>query len=169
MNYKPYSEKDKKISDYKAKVLSSLFMMREGKFNLLTPIKDQQEAYKSYDIIMVRNKDGKEVRIESEQKRVWVEHGKWHLSFLTLDVPFRKNESKADVFIMSNLHWDTIAVTYMKDVLKSRVYKKNTKCSNVKTQLEPFFAVDLDRIRFFKAISDDRKKWVEIDKYGNLK
>ena len=165
---KPYSKKDYEESDYKAKVLASRFMMRDERFSLQEPVKKQKEAYKSHDIIMVRKHDGKQVKIEVEQKRRWKKSGKWE-GFMTIDVPYRKKDSKSDTFIMANLGWDTIAVAPMKDVLSSKTSCKNTKCSNVNTVKEKFFNVELEKFRFFKAASNDRKQWTEIDKTGTVK
>jgi len=165
---KPYSKKDYEESDYRAKVVTARFMMRDGKFSLKESIKNQKEAYKSHDVIMVRNRDGFKIKIETEQKRCWWKSEEWQ-GYPTIDVPYRKKDSKADTFIQINLYWDTLAVAPMKDVLNAPTSRKNAKCSNVSTVGEMFFNVDLDKFRFFKSVSDDRKQWVEIDKNGELK
>lgn len=158
---KIYSKKDYDASDYRAKVLASRFMMRNGAFTIAEPIHEQKEAYKEYDIIMIRKSDGKKIKIEAEHKKCWIKRGKWQ-GYESVDVPYRKSESKADTFIMSNLSWDTIAVVPMKAILASKTSCKDTKCSDG----EKFFNVDIKEFRFFKATSKDRTKWVEIDKYG---
>jgi hypothetical protein len=103
--------------------------------------------------------------VETERKKVWTERGKWQ-GWPTLDVPHRKHKSRADVFIMSNAAFDTIAVAMMKNVLDANVSKKNASCSKVNTEMEPFFKVPIYEVRFFKALNTKRTEWVEITRHG---
>jgi len=92
---------------------------------------------------------------------------KWE-GWNTLDIPYRKKDSEADIFIMHNSFWNTLAVIMMKKVKDSTVNQKNAKCSNVKTNKESFFNVSLKDVRFFKAINENKTEWVEISENGNL-
>jgi len=168
MDKKPFSKIDYKKNDYKAKEIASRFLLWDGRFVLETPLNKQLEQYEKYDFCVKHIDSQKIIKIETEHKiEGWTKSGKWE-GWRTLDIPYRKKNSEADIFIMHNKLWDTLAVIMMYKVKKSLVYKKNTKCSNAKTNNESFLAVSLNDVRFFKTISRDRRQWVEISKNGNI-
>ena len=72
----------------------------------------------------------------------------------TIDVPARKNESEADLFIMVNKECNTIAVTTMKNVLQSKITSKKT----IYTENEEFFNVDLNKFKFYCKSEGSWKK-----------
>lgn len=165
MNYKPFDKEEYDENDYKAKVLAARFLECDGRFKLRVPIREQPERLKKGDFKIELLKTGRDIMVEAERKKVWTERGKWQ-GWPTLDVPYRKCESKAEVFIMCNVTFDTIAVAMMKKVLDANVSKKNASCSKVKTEMEPFFKVPIYAVRFFKALNTKRTEWVEITRHG---
>jgi len=82
--------------------------------------------------------------VEVERKKVWSKVCQWQ-GWSTIDVPARKNESEADLFIMVNKECNTIAVTTMKNVLQSKITSKKT----IYTENEEFFNVDLNKFKFY--------------------
>jgi hypothetical protein len=116
----------------------------------LNPL-EQPETFKESDFVLFLKKNKKAVKIEVERKKTWKKSGQWQ-GYETLDVPVRKKDSKADLFIMTNDCMDTLAIIKMKDVKGSSVYKKDT----IYTKGEEFFAVELDKVKFVKL------QWVSI-------
>ena len=112
---------------------------------------EQPETFKKFDFKLFLKKSNKMVTIEVERKKTWEKDYKWE-GYKTLDIPYRKSESKADIFIMTNNNMNTLAVMKMKDVLESDVYKKDT----IYTKNEQFFAVELEKVKFIK------NQWVQI-------
>lgn len=104
---------------------------------------DQPEVFKDSDFTLVKKSTMTPIKIEVEHKKSWKKSGCWE-GFPTLDVPARKRESKAKIFVMLNEKADTLALIKMKDVLESPTYTKNT----IYTKNEEFFAVNLEMIKF---------------------
>lgn len=104
---------------------------------------EQPEAFKDSDFTLLKKSTMVPVKIEVEHKKSWKKSGCWE-GYPTLDVPARKKESKADIFVMLNQHADTLALIRMRDVLSSATYRKNT----IYTQDEEFFAVELRSVKF---------------------
>jgi hypothetical protein len=167
MNHKPFSQEDYDKNDLKAKTLASMFLLSRGYYRLDTPIKEQFEKFKKQDFEIFHLKFNRTILVEAERKiEGWTKSGAWQ-GWNTLDVPFRKNESKADIYVMSNKNWDTIAVAQMPKVKMSMVKKKPCKCSNVNTEDEPFFACSLEIFKFFKSLNKARTEWEEINPNGS--
>lgn len=113
---------------------------------------EQKEKFKHSDFYLIKIEDNRKVYFEVERKEVWTKDYEWQ-GYETLDIPIRKKYSKADVFIMLNNNANTLAVMYMRDVLSSKTYSKRTKY----TEKEDFFAVSLEKVKFFKT------KWEMIN------
>ena len=142
-NTKPYSKQLDSENNFLSVVLAFNFLISTGHYYYESNPLEQPQAFKDFDFTMLRSKDGKQVRIEVERKKSWKKSGEWE-GFKTLDVPARKKDSKSDIFVMTNLNCDTLAVMKMKDVLQSPIYEKDT----IYTKKELFFAVPLDKIKF---------------------
>lgn len=169
MDKKPFSKEDYKESDKNSKIISSKFLLWDGRFVLDVPLDQQSEQYKKNDFVVKLISSGKIVQVETERKiKGWTKSGKWE-GWKTLDVPYRKKDSEADIFIMHNESFNTLAVVMMKKVLNSNVSRKDAKCSNVNTKQEKFFNVDLKHVRFFKCLDNKREKWIEITPDGDIK
>ena len=166
MNYKPFSQKEYEENNSKAKNLALRFLLSRGYYRLDIPLEKQPEAYKRKDFDIFHTKLNKVILVEAERKKVWTNSGLWQTCWDTLDVPYRKEESEAQVYVMSNLHWDTIAVAKMPEVQKAIKKLKDCKCDNVKTENEPFFRCKLGIFKFFKSVNKQRTLWVEITPYG---
>jgi len=167
MNHKPFSQEDYDKNDLKAKILASRFLLSKGYYRLDIPIKEQHEKFKRLDFEIFHLLLNRTILVEAERKiDCWDVSGAWQ-GWPTLDVPFRKNKSEADVYVMSNKHWDTIAVTKMKEIHGIKPKNKDCRCSNINTKNEPFFRCPLNIFKFFKSLDKERTKWMEIDPSGN--
>jgi hypothetical protein len=174
-DYKQFSREDYDDNDPIAKVIASKFMLWDGRFAFDVPLEEQEEYFKQRDFFLRQIATDAMIGVETERKiDGWSVSGKW-ARWDTVDIPFRKKDSKAQIHIMHNKHWNTIAVSLMKNVMaKSEAsngennYKyfgrKNTKI----TKNEPFFRVPLQYFRFFKVLNEDKTEWVEISKDGDL-
>lgn len=101
---------------------------------------DDAEAYGSHDFVV--GKEGKEVKVEVEQKTSWTHD---LFPYNTLSVSHRKLNSKADLFFEVNERGTAMALCPMNVVLSSPVIRKNTKLGTVN---EPFFDVPISKLRF---------------------
>ncbi len=144
---KPFDKEMWAKCDGPTKQLVASILMASGKYTLAVPLVDQQEAFKRHDFMIQHIVGDWRVYVEVEQKRVWTKQHAWQ-GYPTLDVPYRKADSRADLFFMANKHLDTVACTQMPKVLKSKTYQKNTKHNSGRTYGEKFFAVDLKDITF---------------------
>ena len=141
---KKFSQELLEQNDGIAKLLSINFLESTGKYKLIVPLNEQKEAYKEYDFQMFDYINNINITVEVERKKVWVKKGKWQ-GWNTLDVPFRKKDSHADIYIMVNNSCDTIAATKMKRILDSPTsYKKTIYTTN-----EKFFNVELKEFNFY--------------------
>jgi hypothetical protein len=131
-------------SDHKSKQLVYRFLRDQFPKYELIPIESQEEAYKSHDLRVIDTTTNTDVLIEVEQKVVWAKRGQWE-GWDTVDIPYRKNKSKARFFFMVNKWFDTLLVIRMKTILESPVIKKST----IYTTDEEFFSVP---IRKFKLV-----------------
>jgi len=154
--YKPFSKKLYDENDQIAKEVALDFLISTGHYKLETPLKDQKELYKKQDFEVVLVSKNKKVSVEVERKRVWTKSCKWQ-GWDTIDVPVRKNESKAKLYVMINNPGDTIAITKMKSVLKSKISTKKT----IYTDNEDFFNVELNEFKFYCKKGD---VWVNCKK-----
>lgn len=153
-NKKAFSNKDYNENDSFAKEISLDFLLKTNKFELKESISEQKEAYKNWDFLIFNKIKNKFESVESERKRVWTKSGEWQ-GYNTLDIPKRKEFNKSDYFIMCNYSGDTIALIKTKDVLNSKITKKDT----FYTKNEEFFNVELEKIRFYTKINN---KWIKI-------
>lgn len=150
---KKFSKEDHAISDplsrqYAVEALQQI----DPKFHLVTPLTEQKEEYKKWDFTIMYG--DKPITVETEHKIVWVStDGTFKVrlkndsirAFNTIDVPTRKWESEADLFIMFNAEFNVLALTEMKNVLEANTTTKSTTV----TRGEIFFSVSLDKFRFY--------------------
>ena len=97
-NKKVFDEEDYKRNDSIAKIVASRFCMKDGNFELHTPVLKQAERYKSRDFDIYSKKEKKYVLVEAERKRCWICLDSWQINYDTMDVPCRKEESKAKYY-----------------------------------------------------------------------
>jgi len=142
--FKPFSKELSDENDLVAKNVAVDFLQSTGKYKLVTPLEEQQEVYKKYDFTIVDLIKNKTVGVEVERKKVWVKSGKWQ-GWGTIDIPHRKKDSEADLFVMVNNGCDTIAATLMNKIKKSSVTPKKT----IYTDNELFFNVNKDQFAFY--------------------
>jgi hypothetical protein len=147
----------------------------DGKaYRLDVPLHMQEESYKSHDFVISRLHDTgtTNVYVEVEKKRVWGTSGKWE-GFSTIDVPYRKSESKANLFVMVNNNNDTAAIARMSDVVSSPIESKRT----IYTDDEKFFKVGLDKFKFYYNVAPRGShlymlnyvdSWIEIKPNGDI-
>lgn len=163
MTYKPFSRDLYKENNKKAIETACSFLLsvpKRTKLELRVPLEKQREAFKDRDFFLFRVRDGKRIDIEAEIKKVWKVSGKWQ-GWPTIDVPGRKKDSKAQIFIMINNNDNTLAVANMKDVVSSPVSNKVTAY----TDDEPFFNVSLNKFAFYYWTNE---KWKRIDVNGKI-
>ena len=146
--------------DVPTKQLVSKLLIATGRYVLTVPLIDQTEAFKNHDFIINYIGEGRDdkVLVEVEHKKVWQENWRWPPWYTSLDVPARKDESRAQLFFMSNYHMNMLAFVRMEDVLGSATYRKDT----IYTKNEEFFRVHLDLCTFLK-IEDDKVLKVSQD------
>jgi len=142
--YKKFSQELCDENDQVAKEVAVDYLQWTGHYKLDTPLSEQEELYKKQDFEITLISKSKKVTIEVERKKVWTKMCAWQ-GWPTIDVPARKNESEADLFIMVNKDCNTIAVTTMKNVLESKVSSKKT----IYTESEDFFNVELNKFKFY--------------------
>ena len=106
-----------------------------------------EEMYKEGDYYMVLLSTGQRVLIEVERKVVW-DSDSFFKKFNTVHIPYRKKDSKSQIFAMVNKSCNQIAITHMSKVLSSPVVSKNTKY----TENEKFFEVNLDQFKFTSCL-----------------
>jgi hypothetical protein len=152
MTYKTFSKDLHKKNDNLAKNASVEFLLGTKNYEMVVPLCEQKEMYKAWDFAIRNIKTQRDVYVESEIKSVWTKRGVWQ-GWDTIDVPYRKAESKADLYVMLNKFCDTLAIASMKTIIKSPVDYKNT----IYTKNEPFFKVALDSFRFY---TKDTNGWI---------
>lgn len=108
------------------------------------PIIPEKEMYKAGDFAITFIPQNRQILVEVEGKRGWDKNGCWQ-GFPTVDVPYRKKNSNAHLYIMANRWRDTIAVMSMEELKKAPVSEKNTKS----TINEKFFNVPIEWFNFF--------------------
>ena len=146
---KKFTTADYKLSDARSKQLGADFLLgKDANFHFKTPLNEQTELYKKGDFLI--HYRSKPILVETEQKRVWTSSD-GSFPYDTLDVPTRKWQSKADLYIMFNLDFNVLALTEMKNVLGAEVITKSTRRSNGEqlTQGETFFHVPVEKFEFY--------------------
>lgn len=151
--YKKFSQELCDENDQVAKEVALDFLKWTGHYRLDTSLEEQEELYKKQDFEVTLISNDRKVKVEVERKKVWSKVCQWQ-GWSTIDVPARKNESEADLFIMVNKECNTIAVTTMKNVLQSKVTSKKT----IYTENEEFFNVDLNKFKFYCKSEGSWKK-----------
>ena len=151
--YKKFSQELCDENDQVAKEVALDFLQWTGHYRLDTSLEEQEELYKKQDFEVTLISNDRKVKVEVERKKVWLKVCQWQ-GWSTIDVPARKNESEADLFIMVNKECNTIAVTTMKNVLQSKVTSKKT----IYTDNEEFFNVDLNKFKFYCKSDGSWKK-----------
>lgn len=91
---------------------------------------DTTECYKSHDFIVEKN--GERLKIEAEVSRNWKTT---FFPYPTMSVPYRKKDSKADLYIRSNLPGTALFCVPMNQVHSAERIVKDTCC----TKGEMFF------------------------------
>lgn len=145
--YKPFSQElYNECNDISISVAVDLLTgLQNGKlYRLDVPLTQQLEAYKSHDFMITWIENNSKIYVEVEKKNVWTKSGKWQ-GFNSVDVAYRKMDSKADLFIMINKHNDTLAITTMENVKMSPIETKET----IYTTDERFFKVALNNFKFY--------------------
>ncbi len=146
---KQFSKDDYAVSDPLSKQYSvEFFTQTDSNFHLDTPLSEQQEMFKRGDYTIMYGE--KPLLIETEQKRVWTASD-GSFPYSTIDVPTRKWQSKANLYVMFNLGFDALALTEMKNILNAEVITKSTRRSSGEyiTQGETFFHVPTGLFRFY--------------------
>lgn len=109
---------------------------------------------------------GKEVWVETERKLEtnWNEHGRKN-RFDTLHIPYRKKDSKSDIYAMFNHHYDTMALGSMQMAKKAPV--KEVRCF-VEGRYKDDLMYDCNHRGFRYYTKFNRNEWVEITMHGDL-
>ena len=148
-NYKEFSMYDYINNDPLSKKAAVELLEYLGYYRLVVPLNRQKEQYKKYDFEMISTTDNIKVGIEVERKSIWYKNFEWS----TIDVPGRKKVNQAKLYILFNNDYSQIAMTAMKNILKSKIIYKNTKYS----ENEEFFSVDKNLFNFYKR---ENNKWI---------
>lgn len=159
--YKKYESILKDKFDLKAKEVCLEFLLSTGKYKLDTPLEFQKEEFKKRDFVVLNSKTNKPVNIECEVKTVWDKSGEWQNPKWNLHIPYRKKNSKADLFFIINNNFDTLCIIKSKILMSSKVIIKNTinKITGSKTYGEKFFEIELKKASFFYK---KKKAWIKI-------
>ena len=110
-----------------------------------------EEAYKSHDFIV--RKDNKNYKVEVEVKTCWKTT---EFPYSTVSVPYRKKDSQADYYIMTNPAGSALFFIPMTQVKSAPVIRKNT----VYTTNEPFFSVETTDFSHFHK---EENTWVKTN------
>lgn len=148
-NSKKFDTADYKLSDATSKQLGATFLLeKDANFNFKNPLDEQKELFKKGDFLI--HYRSKPILVETEQKRVWTSSD-GSFPYETIDVPTRKWESKANLYIMFNLNFDVLALTEMRNVLDAEVITKSTRRANGErlTEGETFFHVPVEKFEFY--------------------
>jgi len=157
MTYKPFSQKLYDENDEAARNTALDLLLDTGMYELRVPLEKQKEQFKKCDFEIFCNVFNYIQKIEVEVKELWRVDGKWQSALWeTIDIPARKKDSEAHLFMMINKNHNTIAVTSMATVLKSNTKRKNT----IYTENEEFFAVDVSKFKFYYK---KKNKWRQVN------
>lgn len=135
MSVKVFDRKLYNECDTFGKTVAKRFMKQDG-----YEVADELEAYRSHDIIFA--KDGNEVKVEVEVRRVWTSK---HFPYGSINVPYRKRYSKADLYIMVSKNGEGLLTIPMKDILSANTIVKDT-CF---TTGERFFDLPTSKATFY--------------------
>jgi hypothetical protein len=147
-----YKKFDKKLYDENNKraVDECKNLFNQFGYNILK----SKEAYKDWDFLVEKNDNI--ISVEVEVKKVWTKQGRWQ-GYSTVDIPFRKSASKADMYIMFNALLNTLIFCKMRVILKAPKSNKDT----IYTHEEPFFNVEVDKFFLMEKEGNDWKHLTE--------
>lgn len=146
---KTFSKELSDENDLIAKRVAIDFLEYTTKYKLVTPLEEQKEVYKKHDFVIMDLIQNKMIGVEVERKKVWTKSGQWQ-GWNTVDIPHRKKDSEAHLFVMINNDCDTIAATFMSRIKQSKVTSKKT----IYTDNEQFFNVDKNQFAFYYKKND---------------
>jgi hypothetical protein len=141
---KPFDRKLYAENDKFAKDVVSDFMLRE---HGAVPVPDI-ERYKDWDLVF-EEPSGRLATAEVERKVVWTKDGEWQ-GWPTVDIPYRKKDSKADFFMMVNKNGTALMLITVADIKKSPVIVKDTKY----TKQEKFFSIPVQQFVLYTKEED---------------
>jgi hypothetical protein len=150
---KPFESRLCLDNDMPTKTLVVDFLIAMG-LELRVPLHEQPEVYTDWDMELYWK--GKPKRFEVERKLSWNHSHKWQ-GFDTVDVAYRKCDSKADYFIMVNKHFNTLCVAPMDMVQGSVVGKKKTIYTP--SGNEQFYRCNLDIFTFYSILETPYGNW----------
>jgi hypothetical protein len=148
---KPFSKDLYDENEFKSKEIAKEFLESTGFYSMINSLEEQEEKYKEHDFEIFLINPFTKIAVEVERKKVWTKSGKWQ-GWNSIDVPYRKKDSKSNLFIMINKNFDTLAITNMKNILNADVYQKKT----IYTNEESFFKVDINN---FKIYFKNKDSW----------
>jgi len=148
---KPFSKDLYDENDFKPKEVAKEFLESTRFYSMISSLEEQKEKYKEHDFEIFLINPFTKIAVEVERKKVWTKSGKWQ-GWNSIDVPYRKKDSKSNLFIMINKNFDTLAITNMKNILNADVYQKKT----IYTNEESFFKVDINK---FKIYFKNKDSW----------
>ena len=142
---KKFTKSDYNEHDTRSKQEAKLFFENRD----LVVTSDKQDYY-TYDLGV--SFKGSDFKVEVEHKMVW---DSIDFPYNDIQIPYRKNKNKnvADIYIMFNRDYTALAMIPMYIIQESDSRIINTKY----TVRERFFAVDVDKFKFFTKNSDG--KW----------
>lgn len=111
------------------------FLMQKG-----YKVVDTTESYKSHDFVV--EKDGKRLKIEAEVTRNWKSIA---FPYPNMSVPFRKKDSKADLYIRCNAAGSALFCLPMSEVKSADLIVKDTCC----TTGEMFFNLPVKNLTLY--------------------
>jgi hypothetical protein len=148
---KPFSKDLYDENEFKSKEIAKEFLESTRFYSMIGSLEEQKEKYKEHDFEIFLINPFTKIAVEVERKKVWTKSGKWQ-GWNSIDVPYRKKDSKSNLFIMINKNFDTLAITNMKNILNADVYQKKT----IYTNEESFFKVDINK---FKIYFKNKDSW----------
>lgn len=162
---KPFESRLKDKYDFSSKQAVAQCLESTGLYRLAVPTEEQGEFFKARDFSMVRTSDDSQVAIECECKAVWTKTGEWQYGQSGLHIPYRKCNSKADLFAVVNANYDSMFVLSASTLFASKVITKCTtnKVTGTRTFGEKFFEVSLapESGVYFYVKTDDA--WLKKD------
>jgi len=97
-------------------------------FKLQTPLEEQKEAYQSHDFEALCCETNELIKFEVEIRlSYWNKYGEWQNYSESINIPHRKQYSKAKYYIDINVNRNTILIIPMKVIKKSPVRENPNK------------------------------------------
>lgn len=127
---------------------TALSVMNYLGFNTL----DTKEAYCDRDAIVGAN--NVKIKIEAEMSNNWTTNDSFPDYWYNISVPYRKNKSGSDIYILVNKELTSVALASMDDIKKSKVGEKYIRLTNMN---EPFFFCDMS---LFDIYSLENNVWL---------